>query len=89
MPAPPARLRIGVVLYPGATLLDFIGPVQVFALTPGAEVVLLAETAAPVVSNEGPAIVPGGTFAAATTSTRSWCPAAGRGWWPRSGTSRC
>ena len=36
-----------------------------FAFTPGAEVVLLAETAAPVVSNEGLAVVPGGTFAAA------------------------
>lgn len=74
-----ATLRIGVVLYPGASLLDFVGPVQVFAFTPGAEVVLIAETAEPVVSNEGPAVVPGRTFADAPPLDAILVPGGGKG----------
>jgi cyclohexyl-isocyanide hydratase len=78
-PTPDAPLRIGVVLYQGATLLDFIGPVQVFAFTPGAEFVLIAETDKPIVSNEGPAVVPGATFANAPPLDAILVPGGGQG----------
>jgi cyclohexyl-isocyanide hydratase len=78
-PASRSPFRIGVVLYQGATLLDFIGPVQVFAFTPCAEFVLLAETDRPVVSNEGPAILPGGAFADAPPLDAILVPGGGQG----------
>jgi cyclohexyl-isocyanide hydratase len=77
--APAQKLRIGIALYPGATLLDFIGPVQIFAFTPGAEVVLLAETADPIKSNEGPSILPDKTFANTPTLDAILVPGGGAG----------
>ena len=64
-PTPPKAnpFRIGIVLYQGATLLDFIGPIQIFAFTPRADVVLLAQDLKCITSNEGPQILPQKTFA--------------------------
>ena len=36
-------MQIAIALYPGLTMLDAIGPYQVFSLVPGHEVVLCAE----------------------------------------------
>jgi cyclohexyl-isocyanide hydratase len=73
-----APQQIGIVLYPGATLLDFIGPVQIFTFA-GAKFVLLAETDKPIVSNEGPAVVPGCTFGHAPPLDAILVPGGGQG----------
>ncbi len=41
-------MQIALVLYPGFTVLDIIGPFQVLAYVPGHEIVWVAETAGPV-----------------------------------------
>lgn len=56
--APP--LQIGMLLYPGVTLLDFVGPLT--ALGPHGQTHLVSKTSAPVLSDSGIAIVPTATF---------------------------
>ncbi len=56
---------VGMVLFPDLTQLDLTGPYEVFARTPGAEVLLLASSLEPVRSEWGLAIVPDSTFAEA------------------------
>jgi cyclohexyl-isocyanide hydratase len=51
-----------MVLYQGSTLLDFAGATQVFAFTPGFEVVWLAPTRDPITTTEGVEVLPGATF---------------------------
>lgn len=46
-------MQIAIGLYPGFTALDAIGPYQVFAMHPGIEVVLCAESAGEVTDDNG------------------------------------
>jgi transcriptional regulator GlxA family with amidase domain len=56
-PAPKAR-TVGIVLYPQFELLDVYGPVEMFAnVRPHMKVVMLAQTAGPVPSAQGPKVV--------------------------------
>jgi putative intracellular protease/amidase len=56
--------RIAMLLYPGFTALDLVGPQYMFGNLMGATVHLVAETEAPVESDTKLAIVPTLTFAA-------------------------
>ncbi|MFT3712931.1 MAG: DJ-1/PfpI family protein [Archangium sp.] len=56
-------MRVGFVLFPNLTQLDFTGPLQVLHRMPGAEVVLAAKTLAPIPSDCGLSLVPTRTFA--------------------------
>lgn len=58
-----AKIRIGMVLFPGLTQLDLTGPAEVFLRVPGAEVAFLWKTLAPVRSDRGLGLVPSMTFA--------------------------
>jgi cyclohexyl-isocyanide hydratase len=60
LPGQPAPLQIGMVLYPGLTLLDLIGPQNV--LTSHATTHLLWKTRALVTSDGGVSIQPTATF---------------------------
>jgi putative intracellular protease/amidase len=53
------------VLYPGFELLDVFGPVEMWANTPGFEIILIAEQAGPVTSAQGPAVTATHGFATA------------------------
>ncbi|EYF00558.1 DJ-1/PfpI family protein [Chondromyces apiculatus] len=55
-------LQVGMVLYPGFTLLDLVGPQAVLGLH--GQTHLLWKTRDPVVSDSGPAMLPTTTFAA-------------------------
>lgn len=59
------REQIGMLLYPGFTALDFVGPQYMFAGLMGASVHHIAATMAPVVSDTRLAISPSMTFAQA------------------------
>jgi cyclohexyl-isocyanide hydratase len=50
--------RIGFLLYPDLTQLDLTGPAQVLSRMPGAEVLFVAKTTEPVMSDCGLALVP-------------------------------
>lgn len=54
---------IAMLLYPGFTALDLVGPQYMFASLMGAKVLLVAKTLEPVTSDTGIAIVPTATFA--------------------------
>lgn len=54
-------LVLGMLLYPGLTLLDLVGPLTVF--TEHAKIHLLSKTLDPVVSDSGIAMVPNTTLA--------------------------
>lgn len=58
-------MKIGYVLFPDLTQLDFTGPLQALSRVPGAETHILAKTADPVPSDCGLSLVPTGTFASA------------------------
>lgn len=50
--------RLGAVFYPGFELLDTFGPLEMFGNMPGAvEIVTVAQTAGPVRSHQGPAVL--------------------------------
>lgn len=53
---------IGFILFPRLTQLDLTGPYEVFARLPDTQVLLLAKTLDPVVTEKGLAILPNGTF---------------------------
>jgi cyclohexyl-isocyanide hydratase len=57
-----ATITVGFPLYPGCTLLDFAGATQVFAYTPGFEVVWIAATRDPVPTTESVSVLPSATF---------------------------
>lgn len=61
MPGKPAE--IAMVIYPGMTALDLIGPQQVFGYLPGVKVELVAKTKYPVKSDTGIIIEPSKIFA--------------------------
>lgn len=54
---------IAMLLYPGYTALDLFGPQHMFGGLMGAKVLLVAETADPVPSQDGVKVVPTTTFA--------------------------
>ncbi len=54
--------RIGLVLFPGVTLLDLVGPLEVFARMPGAEVALLWHDLEPVAADRGVRLFPTQAF---------------------------
>ncbi len=58
-------MKLGFVLFPDLTQLDFTGPLQVLHRMPGAETHLLAKTLAPVPSDCGLALMPTARFAEA------------------------
>jgi transcriptional regulator GlxA family with amidase domain len=59
--------KIAFVLYPGLTVFDLVGPLQVFSalsrMAPQFRPVVLAEQAGPVMTDIGVCMVPNGTFA--------------------------
>lgn len=59
---PPASGNIGMLVFPGMTALDLIGPQQFFAVAPGRTTHLLWKTREPVVSDTGVPILPTTTF---------------------------
>jgi cyclohexyl-isocyanide hydratase len=59
---PPASGQIGMLVFPGMTILDLIGPQQFFAVAPGRTTQLLWKTRDPVVSDSGVPILPTATF---------------------------
>jgi len=54
--------NIGFVIFPRVTQLDFTGPQQIFARLPGSAMHIVAESAAPVLSDSGLSFVPTHTF---------------------------
>ena len=56
---------IGFILFPKLTQLDLTGPYEVFARLPDTQVLLLAKTLDPVVTEKGMAILPNCSFAEA------------------------
>lgn len=58
------KTRIGLVLFPKLTLLDLVGPLEVFGRMPGAEVDLLWHDLAPVASDRGVLVSPTRAFQA-------------------------
>ena len=59
---PPASGHIGMLVFPGMTILDLIGPQQYFAVAPGRTTHLLWKSREPVVSDSGVPILPTATF---------------------------
>lgn len=62
---PSAAGTIGMLVFPGMTVLDLIGPQQFLAVAPGRTTHLLWKTREPVVSDSGVPILPTATFAEA------------------------
>ena len=58
-------MRIGFILFPNVTQLDFTGPLQMLHRVTGATTHVLAKTMDPVPSDCGLGLVPNGTFAEA------------------------
>jgi cyclohexyl-isocyanide hydratase len=63
--ARPASATIGMLVFPGMTVLDLIGPQQFFAVAPGRTTQLLWKAREPVVSDSGVPVLPTATFAEA------------------------
>ena len=59
---PSTAATIGMLVFPGMTVLDLIGPQQFFAVAPGRTTQLLWKTRDPVVSDSGVPILPTATF---------------------------
>ena len=57
------KYTIGLVFYPGMTLLDMVGPHQVFGALPGIELHRIWKTLDPITADDGLAILPDTTFA--------------------------
>ena len=62
---PPVAATIGMLVFPGMTALDLIGPQQFFAVAPGRTTQLLWKSREPVVSDTGVPVLPTATFAEA------------------------
>lgn len=57
------RIRIGMLVFPGMTQLDFTGPYEVFCRIPGAEVLVVGAETTPMRSEHGLAFTPDVDFA--------------------------
>ncbi len=55
-------MKIGFILFPNVTQLDFTGPLQILHRLPGATTVIIAKSAAPVASDCGLGLMPTHTF---------------------------
>jgi cyclohexyl-isocyanide hydratase len=53
----PAAMRIQMLVYPGMTLQDLVGPLQVWAAWPGVEIQFAWKSAGPVTTDSGLAVV--------------------------------
>ena len=53
---------IAMLMYPGMTVMDLIGPQSMFGALMGATVMLVAKTLEPVTSDAGVTIIPHATF---------------------------
>lgn len=58
-------MKIQLLVYPDMTLLDLVGPLQVWSLWPGAETQTVWKDTAPVMTDTGMAVVPSHAFAEA------------------------
>ena len=67
MPAQSSAHDIAFVIYPGLTVFDLVGPLQVFSalsrIAPQFRPQVVAEQAGPITSDSGIRVVPNGTFA--------------------------
>lgn len=54
---------VGLVIYPGMTALDIVGPQQVFSSLPGVQLHRIWKTLDPIQTDDGMVIVPDTTFA--------------------------
>jgi cyclohexyl-isocyanide hydratase len=54
--------KVGLVIFPDLTQLDFTGPQQVLARLPGSSMHIVAKTTEPVPSDSGLGLVPTHTF---------------------------
>src|SRR5690606_23361988 len=59
---PPPAGHIGMLVFPGMTILDLIGAQQYFAVAPGFTTHLIWATKEPIVSDSGVPILPTATF---------------------------
>jgi cyclohexyl-isocyanide hydratase len=66
--------RIAMVIFPNMTQLDFTGPFDVLARIPDAEVLVVAQTLEPVVSDAGLRILPTHTFETASMADLLFVP---------------
>jgi len=61
---PPQPEKIAMLIYPGMTALDLIGPQQAFGYMMGAKVDLVSKTREPVVTDTGVTVTPTAAFEA-------------------------
>jgi cyclohexyl-isocyanide hydratase len=61
-------MNIQMLVYPDMTLLDLVGPLQVWSLWPDSEIQLVWKDTAPVMTDSGLAVVPTHSFAQAEAS---------------------
>jgi cyclohexyl-isocyanide hydratase len=66
--AAPARTRIQMLVYPGMTLQDLVGPLQVWAAWPGVEIQFAWKNAGPVPTDSGLAVMATTSLADAWTA---------------------
>ena len=59
-------MKIQLLTYPDMTLLDLVGPLQVWSMWPGAEIELVWKTTDPIPTDTGLAVVPTHSFADAS-----------------------
>jgi len=50
--------RVGMVVFDGMTLLDTVGPADIFARVPGVEIVMFARSTEPVTTDSGIRLIP-------------------------------
>src|SRR2546421_10210790 len=66
MPAPSSAREIAFVIYPGLTVFDLVGPLEVFSalrrIAPEFRPRVVAEQAGPITADSGLRVVPNGTF---------------------------
>lgn len=62
-PAPSRRIDVAMLVYPGLTALDLVGPQYMFAALEGAAIHLVGKSLAPVASDTGLLLTPTATFA--------------------------
>ena len=56
------HIIIGLVIYPGMTALDIVGPQQVFSALPGVQIHRLWKTLEPIKTDDGMVLLPDTTF---------------------------
>lgn len=59
---PPSPLSVGMILFPDLTLLDLVGPYDVFSRMPGVHVYLVASSLEPIRTDKGLTLTPDTSF---------------------------